>query len=88
MFTELSQQAKLSDMSHEQRMSFVGERVTARLGAFSQVLGLWMNVPNYEATARYRMFKRTAEELLGQPWECPDMQRLAPTLSEPVPEPH
>jgi hypothetical protein len=88
VFTELSQQAKLSDMSHEQRMAFVNQRVTERLWSFSQVSGLWKNVANYEATARYRMFKRTAEDLLDQSWHCPDMQRLAPTLSEPIPEPH
>lgn len=69
-------------------MDFVNRRVTEELWSVSQVRGLWQNVPNYESTARYRMFKRTAEELLDQPWDCPDMQRFAPTLSEPIPEPH
>lgn len=87
-FTELSIQPEIETMTHEQRMDFVSRRVTENLWCMSQVNGLWANVPNYEATARYRMFRRTAEDLLAESWECPAMERLAPTLSEPIPEPH
>lgn len=87
-FKELSTQPGIETMTREQRMDFVDRRVTESLWCMSPVNGLWENVPNYEATARYRMFRRTAEDLLAGSWECPDMERLAPTLSEPVPEPH
>lgn len=85
-FTELAAEPSLAQLAPNQRLGLVNERISAKLSRFSQVRPLWQHVPNYESEARYRMFKRTAEELLGRPWDCPDMQRLAPTLSVPVPQ--
>jgi hypothetical protein len=86
-FTQLAAEPKLATMDSSARMDFVNGRVAQSVGRFSQVNDLWELIPNYESEARYRMFRRTAEELLGRPWQCPDMERLASTLSEPMPEP-
>jgi hypothetical protein len=86
VFTELAAQPGLDKMDYDARMNFVSSRVSDELWSLSQVKSLWDNVPSFESTVRYRMFKRTAEDLLGHPWDCPDMQRLAPTLSRPIPE--
>ncbi|MDB4985023.1 MAG: hypothetical protein JWN04_201 [Myxococcaceae bacterium] len=85
-FTQLAAEPRLPEMSHDARMNFVNERVQERLWSFSQVESLWRHVPNYESEARYRMFQRTAQDLLGREWHCPDMERLAPTLSVPAQE--
>lgn len=85
-FTQLAAEPKLERMDHDARLNFVNERVHERLWSFSKVESLWQHIPNYESEARYRMFQRTAQELLGRDWHCPDMERLAPTLSEPVQE--
>jgi hypothetical protein len=84
VFSALAAQPGLERMGSDERMNFVNKHVSDQLWSHSQVMSLWRNIPNYESTARYRMFKRTAEDLLGQPWDCLEMQRLAPTLSEPV----
>ena len=87
-FTELAAQAGLDDMSEGERMRFVHERVSDQLWRFSQTMVIWGNLPASEVTARYRMFKFSAEELLGHTWDCPAMERLAPTLGYVLPEPH
>jgi hypothetical protein len=87
-FTQLSRHPKLATLSHSERLAFVNQRVSDELSRFSQVTPLWEHVSYYESSASYRMFRRTAEELLGESWTCQDMERLAPTLSEPVVESH
>ena len=82
-FSSLEKQPALASMSHADRMRFVDEHVAPQLSRFSKVRALWELLPNYESEARYRMFKRGADELVGK-WDCPEMERLAPTLSEPA----
>jgi hypothetical protein len=79
-FVNLEKQPNLQAMGHAERMKFVNDEVSSKLSRFSRVAPFWELVPNYEAEARYRMFKKGAEELAG-PWCCPEMERLAPTLS-------
>lgn len=83
-FTRLSQQPELENMLHNERMAFVSQCVSDELSTFSDVASLWEHVAYYEPSASYRMFRRTAEELLGKQWKCPDMERLAPTLTAPA----
>jgi len=85
-FGQLSQHPELEKMGHGARMAFVSARIDDALSRFSAVAPLWEHVPYYEPSRSYPMFQRTAEELLGKPWTCPDMERLSPTLSEPIVE--
>jgi hypothetical protein len=80
-FSSLEQQPQLQGMGHAERMSFVNDRVLPSLSRFSKVTPFWELLLNYDAEARYRMFKRGADELVGR-WDCPEMERLAPTLTE------
>ena len=70
-------------MKYADRMAFVQARVMNRVSRFGYVMRAWQLVPNFVPDARYRMFNRSADELIGS-WECPAMQELAPSLSEPI----
>lgn len=85
-FSSLEQHPQLQSMGHVERMSFVNNRVLPSLSSFGKVKPLWELLLNYDAEARYRMFKRGADELAGR-WDCPEMERLAATLSEPTGRP-
>ena len=82
-FDALEREPALSTMGYAQRMAFVDERVSGSISRFGSVTRLWRLLPNSVPEARYRMFKRSADELVGA-WNCPAMERLAPSLSEPV----
>lgn len=81
-FVELGSNPNFDSMSYDQRMQFVEARVS--LSLFSKVAPMWDLVPNSVPEARYRMFKQSADELLAAEWECPEMKRLAPLISEPI----
>jgi hypothetical protein len=70
-------------MGHALRMAFVNERVADNLSSFGQVSRAWALIPNFVPESRYRMFKRIADEMVGT-WDCAPMERLAPSLSEPI----
>lgn len=82
-FANLELEPNLAVMVDSDRMRFVNDRVSPKLSRFSKVTPLWKLIPNFESEARYRMFKRGADELVGN-WDCPAMERLAPSLSQPV----
>ena len=84
-FAALEGQSGLDEMGTRERMAFVNERVEGKLSRFGRVAPLWRLIPSFESEARYRMFKRSADELVGN-WNCPVMKKLAPSLSEPVEE--
>ena len=82
-FVELEREPALSAMGYAQRMAFVDARVSSSISSIGSVPRLWRMVPNFVPERRYRMFKHSADELVGA-WNCPAMERLSPTLSEPI----
>lgn len=80
-FTALAAHPRLDEMGEADRMRFVQRRLAGELWSFSHTMKIWNNVPVCEPSARYRIFKFSAEELLGHNWNCPEMERLVPSLS-------
>jgi len=64
-FSNLEKQPNLHAMGHADRMKFVNDEVSPKLSRLSRVAPLWELVPNFDAEARYRMFKKGADELAG-----------------------
>jgi hypothetical protein len=81
-FGELQKMANEAAMTHQQRNTFIMDKISKDLPAASNARAAWEAIGYAEAEQRYELFKSAAESVINTPWQCPAMEKLAPKTGE------
>ncbi len=76
VFNELKNLAGVSQLSQEEKSNFILENMSKKIQD-PIVSNSWEAVRQATPESRYQIFKDGAEEVTGEPWDCPNMQALA-----------
>ena len=81
-FSTLSQHPQLEQMSHLARNDFITQQINDNLSRFSNAKASWQAVSSADPSQRYELFRSAAESVLNKSWQCPIMEKLAPTTGQ------
>lgn len=81
-FQQLEQLADVNSMTHQQRNTFILDKITNNLPISSNARAAWEGISYADANQRYELFKSAAESVINVPWSCTAMEKLAAKTGE------